>query len=99
MDFNFYMPVQVFTGEGCVKQQMARMSRYGRRCLILTGTHSATASGALDDVMETLTAAGVDAHHFSGNRPEPPAVSMSKRRLCRPKPAGRISSWASAVAP
>lgn len=66
MDFNFYMPVQVFTGEGCVKQQMARMSRYGRRCLILTGTHSATASGALDDVMETLTAAGVDATIFPG---------------------------------
>ena len=66
MDLNFYMPVQLFTGEGCVKRELARMSRYGRRCLILTGAHAAAASGALDDVMEVMAGAGVDVTVFPG---------------------------------
>ncbi len=45
---------------------LSRMSRYGRRCLVLTGAHAAAASGALDDVMKVMAGAGVDATIFPG---------------------------------
>lgn len=66
MDFTFHMPVQVFSGEGCVKKEGERLRALGRRCLIVTGAHAAKASGALDEVLEALSAAGVEATVFPG---------------------------------
>ena len=66
MDFTFHMPVQVFSGEGCLKAAGERLRALGRRCVVLTGAHAAKASGALDDLLEVLRAAGVDATVFPG---------------------------------
>lgn len=66
MDFTFHMPVQVFSGEGCVKREGARLRGLGRRCLIITGARAAQESGALEDMLNTLEAAGVDATVFPG---------------------------------
>lgn len=64
MDFHFFMPVQVFGGEGCVHRQGARLRELGKRCLIITGGTSAQASGALTDMLEVLQQNGVDATVF-----------------------------------
>ncbi len=66
MDFTFHMPVQIFSGEGCLKDKGERLRALGRRCLIVTSAHAAKASGALDDAMEVLEAAGVTATVFPG---------------------------------
>lgn len=64
MDFNWYMPVQVISGRGCVRTGGHLLRNLGRRCLILTGAHGAKESGALDDMLETLREAGVEATVF-----------------------------------
>lgn len=66
MDFTFYMPTRVISGAGCVRRHAELLRSFGRRCLIMTGGHAAKASGALDDMLDTLTAAGVEATVFSG---------------------------------
>ena len=53
-DMNSYMPVRIFTGEGCIRKNEAEFWRYGKRALIVTGRSSAIACGALDDVTYVL---------------------------------------------
>ena len=73
MDFTFHMPVQVFSGEGCLKAEGEgeRLRALGRRCVIVTGARAAKASGALDDALETLAGAGIEATVFPGIGPNP----------------------------
>lgn len=66
MDFSLYMPVRVISGEGCVRSHAAALQEMGERFLILTGSGSAKASGALDDVQEVLRQAGAVFHVFDG---------------------------------
>lgn len=51
--FDFYMPVKIFSGIGALNAHKAEFQR-GKRCLIVTGRHSAIESGALSDVTELL---------------------------------------------
>ena len=53
MKFDFCMPVKIFSGEECV-QKNAEILRVGKKCLIVTGKHSAKKSGALDDIINAL---------------------------------------------
>ncbi|MCD6334266.1 MAG: iron-containing alcohol dehydrogenase, partial [Candidatus Latescibacteria bacterium] len=46
-DFGFYMPTEVVFGKGVVDRAGEVAVRYGKRALIVTGKHSARASGAL----------------------------------------------------
>lgn len=66
MDFNFYMPVRVVSGEGCLRGAGGPLREMGRRCLVVTGGHSAQMSGALGDLLDTLREAGVEATVFPG---------------------------------
>lgn len=66
MDFNFHMPVRVVSGEGCLRGAGGALREMGRRCLVLTGGHSAQESGALGDLLDTLRGAGVEATVFPG---------------------------------
>ena len=54
MDFNLSIPVKVISGENCVKENSGLFAPFGKRCLIVTGKHSAKMSGALDDVTAAL---------------------------------------------
>ena len=54
MDFHFYMPVQVVSGEGAVARNSTLLRSLGRRCLIVTGGSSAKCSGALADITAAL---------------------------------------------
>ena len=41
MDFNFFMPVRVISGEGCVRKYSALLRGFGRRRLIMTSRSAA----------------------------------------------------------
>ncbi|MEG1207003.1 MAG: iron-containing alcohol dehydrogenase [Angelakisella sp.] len=59
MNFQFHMPVKFFSEQHAVENHKEEFSRYGNRCLIVTGASSAKKSGALDDVTGVLTTAGI----------------------------------------
>ena len=58
MNLNSFMPVKLVTGAGCVRASAKELAKLGNRCLIVTGKTSAKASGALQDVIDTLTLNG-----------------------------------------
>ena len=58
MTLNSYMPVKLITGAGCVRSSAKELAKLGRVCLIVTGKNAARASGALQDVTDTLDANG-----------------------------------------
>ena len=66
MDFNLSIPVKVISGENCVKENAALFSSFGKRCLIVTGRHSAKKSGALGDVTDSLEANGIAYEIYDG---------------------------------
>ncbi len=59
MSFDFRMPTEIISGENTVKNNAARFA-LGKKCLIVTGKHSAKASGALDDVTSVLDLLGIE---------------------------------------
>ena len=71
MDFAFHMPVQVISGPHCLSGGGERLKQWGRRCLVVTGGHSAKVSGALDDALAMLEKAGIEATVFPGIGPNP----------------------------
>ena len=58
MNMNSFMPVKLVTGAGCVRASAKELAKLGKVCLIVTGKNSAKASGALQDVIETLNLNG-----------------------------------------
>lgn len=80
MDFAFHMPVQVISGPHCLSGGGERLKQWGRRCLVVTGGHSAKVSGALDDALAMLEKAGIEATVFPGHRAEPAADPVPGRR-------------------
>lgn len=85
LDLNYYMPVEIIYGKGVVKQNGARFAALGKRCLIVTGKHGAKACGALDDLTQTLDAAGWPIKSLMRSSPTPwnPPVRKPGKR---PKP-------------
>ena len=71
MEFNFYMPVKVVTGKDCVIQNAETIASFGKKCLIITGAHSAKACGALDDVTAALHAGNIAYEVFDEIAPNP----------------------------
>ena len=54
MNFDFYMPVRVVSGRTALADSAAQLKKLGDSCMVVTGKHSAKASGALDDLTEVL---------------------------------------------
>ncbi len=59
MDFNFFMPVRIYSGKGAVKNNANVFLRYGRVCGIVTGHSSAAKCGALTDLLSVLDKSGI----------------------------------------
>lgn len=59
MDFDFFMPVKIYSGKGAVRKNAAVFSSYGKVAGIVTGKSSAKKSGALDDVTAALKENGI----------------------------------------
>lgn len=66
MDFSFFMPAKMLTGDHVVAQNSQQLAALGSRCLIVTGRNSAKASGALDDCTAALDEHGVPWQVFDG---------------------------------
>lgn len=71
MNMNWYMPTRMITGLGCVKDSAKEFTKLGKSCLLVTGRHSARASGALDDVEEILKKEGIRWEIYDGIGPNP----------------------------
>lgn len=75
---DFFMPVILHTGVGCVSKYKAEFSRLGKSCLIVTGAGSAKRNGALDDVLQALSELGIGWEIFSGITQNPTVSSCQE---------------------
>lgn len=64
MNFNYYLPVNLFFGCGKVNEVGQITKPYGKRAFIVTGKSSAKKSGLYDKVKESLEKAGVNSILF-----------------------------------
>lgn len=71
LSFNFYMPVKVVSGKGCVAKNSSQLSALGKKCLIITGKSSALKSGALHDITAALDAGPISYQIFDKIGPNP----------------------------
>ena len=55
----FFVPTDIYVEKDCVKNHAQNLLAVGKRALIMTGRHSATANGSLNDVTEVLKAGEV----------------------------------------
>lgn len=78
MDFNFYMPVHVISGKDAVIRHAAQLRALGSSCLIVTGGHSAIASGAQSDLITALESCGITHQIFNEIGPNPLLSSCRK---------------------
>lgn len=77
MEFDLYLPTKLVSGADAVRRNAEEL-RLGRRALIVTGRHSARASGALDDVVAALDSLGV-AHEVFDGISENPLASVCRK--------------------
>ena len=75
MNFDFYMPVRVVSGRTALADSAAQLKKLGDSCMVVTGKHSAKASGALDDLTEVLRREKFPALYTTGLR-KPPALFL-----------------------
>lgn len=66
MKLDFFMPVKVISGEGCVRAGGSLLASLGKKCLIVTGKNSAKLCGALDDCTAVLREQGITFEVFDG---------------------------------
>ena len=59
MKFTFQIPTKVYFEKNCITNHLEIFTYCGSRAAIVTGKHSAKASGALDDVTGVLKNAGI----------------------------------------
>lgn len=58
--YKFYMPTKVMAGQHCIKKNGKELRGLGSKALIVTGKSSGRKSGALQDMIETLTEQAID---------------------------------------
>lgn len=78
MNINSYMPVQVISGKGCLKENYTLLENMGKSCLIVTGGSSAKKSGALSDAVEALEKLGISYSVFDGITENPYTADCHK---------------------
>ncbi len=74
MNASFYMPTRVFFGEHALVKNKNAIA-LGKHALIVTGAHSAKASGALDEVTAVLRDFGIGYTVFDKIRENPPLLT------------------------
>jgi len=69
--FEFVVPTEIRFGRGVVEQVGIEASRFGRRCLLVTGGSSARKSGLLDQVTARLRESSIEVFELTGILPNP----------------------------
>ena len=60
----FHLPTRIFFGSGALQEASDHIFKLGSKALLVTGKHSAKASGALDDVTKLLQGFAIPFAHF-----------------------------------
>ncbi len=81
MEMNFVLPTRMVTGSDCVEKNAALLSKFGKKCIIVTGKNSAKKSGALDDMTKALGSVGIEWAVFDGIEQNPSYLSCKKASL------------------
>ncbi|MFA9381674.1 MAG: iron-containing alcohol dehydrogenase, partial [Acetanaerobacterium sp.] len=71
MTFQYFLPVNLIFGSGCVNGLGEQTARWGTRALVVTGKNSTQKSGLLDRSLALLKKAGVAATVFDRVEPNP----------------------------
>lgn len=71
MDFNLFIPVNVISGRGCVREKSHLLTPFGKKCIIVTGGSSAKKSGALDDMLFALEKENIKSIIYDSIGPNP----------------------------
>ncbi len=74
MNISSYMPVQIISGKGCLKENFRLLKDMGKSCLIVTGGNSAKKCGALKDAVEALEKCEISYSIFDGITENPQTV-------------------------
>lgn len=83
-EYEFFVPVRLLGGEKAVRRNRSLLPSLGKRCLLVTGKHSAISSGARQDVEEALKAEGISWSVFDGIGENPTLEACrAAARLCR----------------
>lgn len=65
LKLEFKIPTKIYFERNCIRHQSEVIGKIGRRAMIVTGRHSASACGALDDVTACLKSCGIAYFIFS----------------------------------
>lgn len=71
MNLDFYLPVRLLTGRGCVPRHAGEFRKLGGRCLIVTSPGAGRKSGALGDVEAALNEQGIPYEVYDKVRQNP----------------------------
>ena len=74
----FFVPTDIYVEKDCVKNHAKNLLAIGKRALIMTGRHSATANGSLNDVTEVLKAGNVPYQVFNEVEENPSTDTVGK---------------------
>jgi alcohol dehydrogenase class IV len=75
--FNYSQPTEVLFGAGRITETGQVASRYGSRCLLVTGPRSPAREALHQKVRESMKAAGLSVIHFDGVLPNPTTAQVS----------------------
>lgn len=75
--FNYSHPTEIRFGWGRVAEVGEVVARYGKRCLIVSGSSGHALLPLYERIKQFLTAAGIEVGHFSGVIPNPTAEVVS----------------------
>lgn len=78
MNISSYMPVQIISGKGCLKENYKLLKNIGKSCLIVTGGNSAKKCGALKDAIEALEKCGISYSVFDSITENPQTADCHK---------------------
>ena len=82
--FAYFQPTSIVFGEGRARELGATVSRYGRRCLVVTEPRTSALGPAYEAAKESLRGAGVVVAHYDEVVPNPTVESVDRgARLAR----------------
>ena len=90
MNFDFYMPVRVVSGRTALADSAAQLKKLGDSCMVVTGKHSAKASGALDDLTEVLRREKISCTVYGGITENPLLSSCEEAAALAAEKKGRV---------
>lgn len=83
-NFNYYVPTDIFFGEGQISQLPAQIKKYGSSVLLVYGGGSIKKTGIYDTVVNQMKENGIPFQELSGVEPNPRIQSVyAGVKLCR----------------